>query len=120
MTFHSNEPKKIILTGGSGFLGGHLLKNKLFKKALVIGRSKPKNHKYFKEVLFSEEENLSEIFRDVEVIVHTAAKAHEMGEKNKSSLEIYRNINTESTMTLARQAAPDSYTHLTLPTKREV
>ena len=28
-----------------------------------------------------------------------------MGEKNKSSLEIYRNINTESTMTLARQAA---------------
>ena len=105
MTFHSNEPKKIILTGGSGFLGGHLLKNKLFEKALVIGRSKPKNHKYFKEVLFSEEENLSKIFRDVEVIVHTAAKAHEMGEKNKSSLEIYRNINTESTMTLARQAA---------------
>ena len=42
MTFHSNEPKKIILTGGSGFLGGHLLKNKLFEKALVIGRSKPK------------------------------------------------------------------------------
>ena len=28
-----------------------------------------------------------------------------MGEKNKSSLEIYRNINTESTMILARQAA---------------
>ena len=68
MTFHSNEPKKIILTGGSGFLGGHLLKNKLFEKALVIGRSKPKNHKHFKEVLFSEEENLSKIFRDVEVI----------------------------------------------------
>ena len=31
MTFHSIEPKKIILTGGSGFLGGHLLKNKLFE-----------------------------------------------------------------------------------------
>jgi UDP-glucose 4-epimerase len=105
MTYHPNESKKIILTGGSGFLGSHLLKNKLFEKALVIGRSQPKNHKYFQEVSFLEEENLSKIFSDVEVIVHTAAKAHEMGEKNRSSLEIYRKINTESTLRLARQAA---------------
>ena len=52
MTFHSNEPKKIILTGGSGFLGGHLLKNKLFEKALVIGRSKPKTINTLKKYYF--------------------------------------------------------------------
>ncbi len=105
MTYHPNEPKKIILTGGSGFLGSHLLKNKLFEKALVIGRSQPKNHKHYQEVSFLEEENLSKILSGVEVIVHAAAKAHEMGEKNKSSLELYRKINTESTIALARQAA---------------
>lgn len=104
MTLHFNEPK-IILTGGSGFLGSHLLRNELFHKALVIGRSKPKQHKYFEKVSFTEEESLLKIFKDIDVIVHAAGIAHEVNEKSKSSLEIYRRINTENTLNLAKQAA---------------
>ena len=61
-------PTKIVVTGGSGFLGSHLLKNKAFKEALVIGRTKPYNYLNFKKVCFISNTNLTEILNDTDKI----------------------------------------------------
>ena len=37
-----NQLPKIVLTGGSGFLGSHLLNNEAFQEALAIGRTQPR------------------------------------------------------------------------------
>ena len=45
----ANHFPKIVLTGGSGFLGYNLLNNKVFQDALVIGRTPSHNHQSFKK-----------------------------------------------------------------------
>lgn len=96
---------KIVITGGSGFLGRHLLKNKAFKEALAIGRSKPNNHKLFKKVSFDNDANLAEVFIDKEIVVHLAARAHVMNDTSANPLDSYRQVNTAGTLNLAKHAA---------------
>ena len=73
-----NQLPKIVLTGGSGFLGSHLLNNEAFQEALAIGRTQPRNHRHFQIVSFDADNDLAEVFNDKEVVVHVAARAHVM------------------------------------------
>ncbi|MDB0049875.1 NAD-dependent epimerase/dehydratase family protein [Pseudomonadales bacterium] len=100
-----NPLSKIVLTGGSGFIGYHLLKNQAFREALAIGRSQPRNHQHFHKVSFDEDYSLSEAFNDKEVVVHLAARAHVMNDTAKSPLDEFRYVNTLGTLNLAKQAA---------------
>jgi len=100
-----NHYSKIVITGGSGFLGHHLLSNKAFNEALAIGRTKPDNHQIFRKVSFAEDDNLSEVLIDKEVVVHLAARAHVMNDVSKNSLDLYRQVNTVETLNLAEKAA---------------
>lgn len=100
-----NHYSKIVITGGSGFLGSHLLSNKAFNEALAIGRTKPNNHQIFKKVSFDEDDNLSEVLIDKEVVVHLAARAHVMNDVSVNPLDSYRQVNTEETLKLAEKAA---------------
>lgn len=100
-----NQKPKVLLTGGSGFLGSHLLNHEAFREALVIGRTRPVNHEHYKSVSFDAIDILAEVLSDVEVVVHAAARAHVMNESATSPLEEYRHINTVGTLNLARQAA---------------
>ena len=76
--------KNIIVTGGAGFIGSHLVKKLIdngAKKILVIddlSTGKAENIKGFKEVEFKnkkieEIDNLSELFNDYEFCYHLAA-----------------------------------------------
>ncbi|MDB2595188.1 NAD-dependent epimerase/dehydratase family protein [Pseudomonadales bacterium] len=100
-----NQVPKIVLTGGSGFLGTHLLNHEMFRDALVIGRTHPANHQYFESISFDSIDTLAEVFQGKDVVVHAAARAHVMKDGAESLLDEYRNINTVGTLNLATQAA---------------
>jgi UDP-glucose 4-epimerase len=100
-----NQSPKIVVTGGSGFLGCHLLNNEAFREALVIGRTQPRNHQKFQKVSFDEHDSLAEVFNNKEVVVHLAARAHVMNDTVKSPLNEFRHVNTMGTLNLAKQAA---------------
>jgi len=100
-----NQWPKIVLTGGSGFLGSHLLNNEAFQEALAIGRTQPRNHRHFQIVSFDADDDLAEVFIGKEVVVHAAARAHIMNDTAKSPLNEFRHINTEGTLNLAEKAA---------------
>ena len=100
-----NQLPKIVLTGGSGFLGSHLLNNEAFQEALAIGRTQPDNHRHFKNVSFDADDDLAEVFNDKEIVVHVAARAHVMNDTAKSPLNEFRHVNTVGTLNLAEKAA---------------
>ena len=100
-----NQVPKIVLTGGSGFLGTHLLNHEMFREALVIGRTPPANHQYFESISFDSIDTLAEVLQGKDVVVHAAARAHVMKDGAESPLDEYRNINTVGTLNLATQAA---------------
>jgi nucleoside-diphosphate-sugar epimerase len=100
-----NSNNKIVLTGGSGFLGYHLLKNKAFQKSLAIGKTQPHNHQNFKKISFEADDNLAKVFNNKEVIVHLAARTHDMNDTAQDPIDDYRRVNTIGTLNLAKQAA---------------
>lgn len=53
-----NKLPKIVITGGSGFLGSHLLTHEAFREALAIGRTQPINHGQFQIVSFGRTNNV--------------------------------------------------------------
>jgi nucleoside-diphosphate-sugar epimerase len=100
-----NHWPKIALTGGSGFLGYHLLNNEAFHDVLVIGRTQPSNCKHFQKVSFGEGSSLADALNNKDVVVHAAARAHVMNDTVKSPLDEFRHVNTVGTLNLAKQAA---------------
>jgi UDP-glucose 4-epimerase len=96
---------KIAMTGGSGFLGTALLQNDLFKGALVVGRTRPKQCGHFTHVNLDACCDLTDTLRDIDIVVHVAARAHVMNETSVNPLDAYRNINTLATLNLAEHAA---------------
>lgn len=51
------------------------------------------------------ESNWTEAFRDVDVIIHLAARVHVMNDKASDTLAEFRRVNVDGTINLARQAA---------------
>ena len=97
---------KILLTGGNGFIGQHL-QTKLHDHDLVLtsrGNMLDNSVKYFKKNI-SSKENFADCLKDVEVIIHTAARVHKMNDTSKNSSLEYMETNCLGTLNLAKQAA---------------
>ena len=95
---------KVLLTGGSGFIGTRLLQHPLFKEALTVGRTSPDKGGKFTYIPLTESSDYTEILSDVNVVVHVAARAHMMNEIARDPLSEYRKTNTLATLNLAKQA----------------
>jgi len=95
---------KILITGGSGFVGARLLQHPLFKEALTVGRTSPDKGGKFTYIPLTESSDYTEILSDVNVVVHVAARAHMMNEIARDPLSEYRKTNTLATLNLAKQA----------------
>lgn len=97
--------KRVLITGATGFVGGSLL-SKIKESAVVLGRSKPNgfNGVFFNRQL-SSATNFSDCFKDIDVVVHCAARVHVMKEHVSDPLNAFRQVNVEGTLNLARQAA---------------
>lgn len=96
----------IVLTGGTGFVGQRIVNRLSDQNLVLIGRNKPQNLQHqFYEAEIGPETDYSEVLGSVSVVIHCAARAHVMNEAEVDPLTVYRSINTQGTLNLARQAA---------------
>lgn len=97
---------KILVTGGSGFVGKHLLHAISSMNLVLIGRTpiESASGQFFHSEI-DRDSNFSECLEGVDVIVHCAGRAHIMKDDDPDPIKSYRAINTEGTANLAKQAA---------------
>ncbi|NRN29559.1 NAD-dependent epimerase/dehydratase family protein [Photorhabdus heterorhabditis] len=96
----------ILLTGSTGFVGRAIL-NKLSGKSIkALGRVRPANQLVdFFSGSIDANTDYSLALEDVKVVIHSAARVHITNDSSLDPLAAYREINTEGTLNLARQAA---------------
>jgi len=100
----------VLLTGSSGFLGKNLLHAIIVKgdEFKLLNRNLLGNIAIEKQILVDDFKTISHsnnMFSDVDVLVHCAARVHVMSDSSLSPLDEFREVNTYGTLNLARQAA---------------
>jgi nucleoside-diphosphate-sugar epimerase len=100
----------ILVTGASGFVGGHLLTRLAAQSSVVVRgavRGTPAgNHSGLIAVgEINGNTDWSEALQEQRVIVHTAARAHIMADTAADPLTEFRSVNVAGTLNLAHQAA---------------
>jgi nucleoside-diphosphate-sugar epimerase len=99
---------KILLTGASGFVGQRLCsafnaQNTDFLPVVRCGASTCRNTFVIDDIHAST--NWQAALNGVEVVIHLAARVHVMCETAADPLPMFRRINVDGTLNLARQAA---------------
>lgn len=103
----------ILVTGATGFVGGALLNRlaadgELSGVVAAVRRSDvtlPEGVRSVQVGDLSPTTNWTAGLQDVEAVVHCAARVHVMQDDATNSLELYRRVNVQGTINLARQAA---------------
>lgn len=97
---------KVLLTGYSGFIGGHLLKKLMPSYSVsLLGRKQPleKQLDYYQSEI-NEQSNFSQALANINTVIHCAARIHIMTEDGENPLSEFRKVNTQGTLNLAKQA----------------
>lgn len=100
---------KIALTGASGFVGIAVVKQLMATKhqltplVRVITKSSPSNSIGVGNL--DEKTSYSQVLAEVNVVIHSAARAHIMKDEVADPLAEYRKVNVAGSENLARQAA---------------
>lgn len=95
---------RVLLTGATGFIGKAIQKKLSGYRVRIVSRRKladcPSNH-FQKEM--SKNENFADCLKDIDVVIHTAAKVHKMN-SSKHFIDEYSEVNHKATINLAKQA----------------
>lgn len=97
----------ILVTGANGFIGSKLvevLKNSKEYKVLGAVRGQSSSEGLITVGDLNALTDWSLALKDVEVVIHTAARVHTMKETSLNPLEEFRSVNVEGTLNLAKQA----------------
>ncbi len=103
-------PKSILLTGSTGFVGANLakilsLKTDYIVKSVVRRAVNKEDGLYFEVGEINASTDYTRVISNTSIVVHCAARAHVMNDSIGNPLSVYREVNTDGTANLARQAA---------------
>ncbi|MDV4264907.1 NAD-dependent epimerase/dehydratase family protein [Acinetobacter seifertii] len=101
---------KILITGSNGFVGLHLCEYfSTIPEYRVLAQIREKTQNLstsLKTIIFDLNDDLTNLdLGSVDVIVHCAGRAHIMKEVESDPLFLYRQVNVEGTLNLAKKAA---------------
>jgi len=103
--------RKYLVTGATGFVGGavarQLVQQDYIEVVATVRYIANDLPLHIKQVLVAdllEDTDYSAVFKDIDVVVHTAARVHIMDDDASDPLTEFRKVNVEGTLNLARQA----------------
>lgn len=113
MPLSQSHKRRVVITGASGFIGGHLCRafreNGFQVVACIMTPEEKVSLPYGVETVISGAidayTDWTKVLKNRDVIVHLAARVHVMRESSASPLSEFRKTNTAGTANLARQAA---------------
>lgn len=100
--------RKLVVTGANGFVGSTLAARLLLNGEQVLGLRRNQEKQSFPTVTlpsFDDMERLRPQLLDADVVIHCAARAHVMNDGAEDPLPLYRQVNRDMTLTIARLAA---------------
>ena len=95
--------KKVLVTGSSGFIGSHVVREFIDLGYEVVGvsRSEQASSHVIRDI--SGDTDWSDVLEDIDIVIHCAAAVHQM-ELSESALISYQRLNVDGTLNLAEQA----------------
>ncbi|WP_217564999.1 UDP-glucose 4-epimerase family protein [Vibrio cholerae] len=102
----NQTPLKILVTGASGFVGLRVLTQAQNIGYALVAQSRSQQPYSFEQVLLDITPNTDwqRALVGVDCVVHCAARVHQMQETEADALKAYRDVNTQGTLNLAKQA----------------
>jgi len=98
---------KILITGQNGFIGKALF-NLLQQQGHKVQGTVRSEQKTDKDIVavgdISSTTNWTEALKDIESVIHLANRAHVLNDKSKDLLTVFRQVNVDGTIQLAKQA----------------
>ena len=99
---------KILLTGATGFIGKKLIQellNKDFELSIILRKKVDYFSDKVRQFVIGDFAKYSNELTSIDCVIHLAGKAHVIDKNKASVLDEFRLINTDFTLSLARQAA---------------
>jgi len=103
-------PMRVLVTGGNGFIGRSIVSRLIAEGAFVRGSVRTVESTSITGGEFvgvgdlNAETNWTEALVGINVVIHTAARVHEMRDRVAEPLLEFRRVNVEGSLQLARQA----------------
>ena len=106
---------RVLLTGATGFIGQALsieLLNQGFNLTVFLRKKNDLFANNVNQVVgnFSNNTDWSQVLEKIDCVVHLAGKAHVIDKSNKSTMDDYKEINTDLTLKLAKESAESGVT----------
>ncbi len=105
-----STPARLLITGATGFIGHAVCREAIHRGHSVLGTCRDCNklpagivHVPIPDI--NETTDWTGTLRDIDIIIHLAARAHIMHDTAADPLQEFRRINTAATLHLARAAA---------------
>lgn len=102
----------ILITGATGFIGQRLIQHLLAQKSHHISALvRDQNHSLPTEIetllvpSINGKTDYSQHLKNIDIVIHLAARVHRMNDLGSSSYQAYKATNTDGTSRLAEQAA---------------